>query len=117
MLKKEIVSSLLEVINKKLPKDKEVDLIDEILDNRWDEIDEMLSNNIDYKNYLDKINAQQKELSKSLIQNLYILKLLDNYINLSTENLSYCNELFYKIGLKDGLTILLSAIGDDVNAG
>ena len=104
MLCNKMVLSLVEVLSKELSTDEKKDLIDEIL-----------SNNEEYKNYLEKITAGQKQLSKSLIENLSVLKLLDDYINLSTENLSYCNELFYKIGMKDGLTILLSAVGDDVN--
>ena len=116
MLNKEKANLLLSSLVKDFPKNKEGDIVNEIFYDRCNTIDKIVFSNTGYKNYIDKLKELYDKLENSNA-NKSIIKLVDKYIDLSSENFGCTNQLFYRIGFKDGLTILLSALeGDDVNA-
>lgn len=110
MLKRELVFKLLGIVNRNLENDKQEDLLIELLQYRFDELDDLLFKNGHYRKCLAYINKKYKELEQDLKDRKSTLKLLDEYIEISNNNLTYCDEFFYKVGLKDGLNLLLSTI-------
>lgn len=116
MLKAEKANALLNFLLKDLSTGKQTDVINEIFYDKCDSIDKILFSNKGYKDYIERLKELYDLLEKSKA-NKEILKLVDDYIDLSSENMGYSNQLFYRIGFKDGLSLLLATMnGDDINA-
>jgi hypothetical protein len=108
MLSKETMTKLIEKLSNSLNGEESTDLIDKIYDSRIDDIDIIVSKDSIYKENLEKLKNKENEIIK-------ISKTLYEYIEMKDEYLACSNELYYKIGLKDGLAVLLSAMeGDDL---
>ena len=96
MLKTDKANALLNFLLKDLSVGKQTEVINEIFYDKCDSIDKILFSNKGFKSYIERLKGMYDVLEKSNADK-EILKLVDDYIDLSSENMGYSNQLFYRI--------------------
>ena len=106
MQNKENLKFLIDIIKKDINLYEDEDILQDLFKLRLDTINKCLNKNKIYYENLKKIEEK--------INNKKLFNLIEEWMCLINENNANINEFNYKMGVKDGISITLSAL-EDIN--
>lgn len=105
MNNKEKINNLLNNLKKELKNYDDVNILNDLLELRISEVEKNLLNNKKYNLNSVKIYKLYEKIEKK-IKDKKIINLLDEWMCLVNENNYYGNEIYYKLGINDGICIV-----------
>lgn len=102
---------ILKEINKDLKISKETKFIEELYENRIMEIQGIIINNAEYENTEHELKEIKSKLYKMLENNIDIIKLIEEYQEVSSKLDIVYEKIIYKIGIHDGISFIKEGIG------
>lgn len=106
-MEKEFIKQIIDTLKGKIQNEKNDDIIEELFDKRSENIHIAISQNKEYRKYMDKISKIDEEIEGKFDNPREVAEIIERHENIAYESSYICEKLMYKHGLVDGMLLIL----------
>ena len=105
-MENEFINKLTEELAKNLHINKNIDFVEELFNNRIEELQDAIIQNNEYKKYMQKVHDVDKEILEKFENRWEIIRMIEKYTNASSKCEDLYEKLMYKYGFLDALLLI-----------